>query len=143
MELKRHNPNKKAKLVGRGKKRGKTSGRGTKGQKARAGHSIRPEIRDMIKKYPKLRGRGKNSNKSIWQKPVPVNVGAIAAVFEKGSDITPATLLAKKLIRRVGGVLPAVKILAGGEISHGVTVYDCTVTPAAKIKIEAAGGTMK
>ena len=50
--------------VGRGGKRGKTSGRGTKGQKARSGHKIRPAFRDIIKKIPKLRGRGKNKNVS-------------------------------------------------------------------------------
>ena len=57
-ELKRATPNKTAKRVGRGGGRGKTSGRGTKGQKARAGHSIRPDIREQLKKIPKLRGRG-------------------------------------------------------------------------------------
>jgi large subunit ribosomal protein L15 len=57
-------------IVARGGKRGKTAGRGTKGQKARAGHKIRPEIRDVIKRIPKMRGRGKNSNLSIQEKPV-------------------------------------------------------------------------
>ena len=51
---------KRKKIVGRGGKRGKTSGRGHKGQKARAGHRIRPEERDAIKKIPKKRGHGKN-----------------------------------------------------------------------------------
>lgn len=62
--LKRKTPNKKSKQVGRGGTRGKTSGRGTKGQNARAGRKKRPELRDFIKRVPKLRGRGKNSNKS-------------------------------------------------------------------------------
>ncbi|MDO8565207.1 MAG: uL15 family ribosomal protein [bacterium] len=62
--LKRKTPNQKKKTVGRGGTRGKTSGRGTKGQNARAGHKKRPELRDFIKRVPKLRGRGKNSNKS-------------------------------------------------------------------------------
>lgn len=51
--------------VGRGGTRGKTSGRGTKGQNARAGHKKRPEMRDIIKRIPKLRGRGKSSLKSF------------------------------------------------------------------------------
>ena len=55
-QLKRNISNKKKRVVGRGGKRGKTSGRGTKGQKARAGHRIRPALRDIIKKIPKLRG---------------------------------------------------------------------------------------
>lgn len=55
----------KSRQVGRGGKRGKTSGKGTKGQNARAGRKKRPEIRDFIKRFPKLRGRGKNSLKSF------------------------------------------------------------------------------
>ncbi|MDO8589813.1 MAG: uL15 family ribosomal protein [bacterium] len=51
--------------VGRGGTRGKTSGRGTKGQNARAGRKKRPELRDIIKRIPKLRGRGKSSLKSF------------------------------------------------------------------------------
>jgi large subunit ribosomal protein L15 len=62
--LTRHTPRKKPKLVGRGGTRGKTSGRGTKGQNARAGRKKRPELRDFIKRVPKLRGRGKHSLKS-------------------------------------------------------------------------------
>lgn len=54
--------------VGRGGKRGKTSGKGTKGQNARAGRKKRPELRDFIKRFPKLRGRGKSSLKSFQPK---------------------------------------------------------------------------
>jgi ribosomal protein L15 len=57
-----------ARQVGRGGTRGKTSGRGTKGQNARAGHKKRPELRDFIKRVPKLRGRGKSSLKSFQKK---------------------------------------------------------------------------
>ncbi|MDO8424168.1 MAG: uL15 family ribosomal protein [bacterium] len=66
--LKRKTPNKKSKMVGRGGTRGKTSGRGTKGQNARAGRKKRPELRDFIKRVPKLRGRGKSSLKSFQPK---------------------------------------------------------------------------
>jgi len=59
---------KKSRQVGRGGTRGKTSGRGTKGQNARAGHKKRPEMRDIIKRVPKLRGRGKSSLKSFRPK---------------------------------------------------------------------------
>jgi large subunit ribosomal protein L15 len=138
--LKRTTENKKAKTVGRGSKRGKTSGRGTKGQKARAGHKIRPEIRDRIKKLPKLRGRGKNMNKAFRIKPTVVNVGMIASAFAAGSSINASALFEKGLIRRTGGKLPAIKILAGGELTHALHIYDCEVSPAAKTKIEAAGG---
>jgi len=66
--LRRNTPNKKSKTVGRGGKRGKTSGRGTKGQNARAGRKKRPELRDFIKRVPKLRGRGKSPLKSRQKK---------------------------------------------------------------------------
>lgn len=66
--LKRKTANKKSRQVGRGGTRGKTSGRGTKGQNARAGHKNRPELRDFIKRVPKLRGRGKSSLKSLQTK---------------------------------------------------------------------------
>lgn len=62
--LKRKTPNKKSRSVGRGGKRGKTAGRGTKGQNARAGAKLRPELRDFIQHVPKLRGRGRSSLKS-------------------------------------------------------------------------------
>ena len=52
-DLKRKTENKDVKRVGRGGGRGKTSGRGTKGQNARAGHKKRPEIREILKKLPK------------------------------------------------------------------------------------------
>ncbi len=54
--LRRQHKNKKDRLVGRGGKHAKTSGRGGKGQTARAGNKRRPELRDIIKKLPKNRG---------------------------------------------------------------------------------------
>ena len=57
-----------ARQVGRGGTRGKTAGRGTKGQNARAGRKKRPEMRDILKRVPKLRGRGKSSLKSFQPK---------------------------------------------------------------------------
>ncbi len=54
--LKRTHKNKKDRIVGRGGKHAKTSGRGGKGQTARAGNKRRPELRDIIKKLPKNRG---------------------------------------------------------------------------------------
>jgi len=70
-DLKPLHPNKSSKRVGRGGKRGTTSGRGTKGQRARAGHRIRPAERDLIQRLPKLRGfankpkRKKNKSQKV------------------------------------------------------------------------------
>ena len=137
--LKREHPNKKARQVGRGGTRGKTSGRGGKGQTARAGNKRRPQMRDIIKKIPKLRGYRFNSA-SI--KPSPVNVGALN-IFEIGSIVNPTSLFEKNLIRRVGGVVPHVKILAKGEINIKLSIIDCQVSKNARLKIEKAGGNVK
>jgi large subunit ribosomal protein L15 len=137
--LKREHPNKKARLIGRGGTRGKTSGRGGKGQTARAGNKRRPEMRDIIKKIPKLRGyRFASHNK----KPSPVNVGSLN-VFEVGSVVSPATLFEKNLIRKVGGKLPSVKILGGGDISIKLSIVGCIVSKTAKDKIEKVLGSIK
>ena len=55
-ELQPDTPNKNRKRIGRGGKRGTTSGRGQKGQTSRAGHRIRPAERDLIQRLPKLKG---------------------------------------------------------------------------------------
>lgn len=137
--LKREHPNKKARQVGRGGTRGKTSGRGGKGQTARAGNKRRPQMRDIIKKIPKLRGYRFQSHVT---KPSPVNVGSLN-VFAPGSTVSPATLLEKKLVRKVGGVAPTVKILSTGELKVKLSVVGCTVSASARAKIEKAGGDVK
>lgn len=142
-EIKRENSNKKSVQIGRGGKRGKTSGRGHKGQRARAGHSVRPEIRDMIKKLPKLRGRGVNSLKSIQETAQSVNVATLQEIFAEGSTISPKSLLDAKLVRKVGGQQPRVKILGNGDITSKYFVVSCEVSATAKEKIEKAGGTVK
>lgn len=111
--LKRNKTNRKAKQVGRGGTRGKTSGRGTKGQNARAGRKKRPEMRDIIKRLPKLRGRGKNFLKSRKVKPLAINLSRVKAHFKEGEEINAKTLLAKGLIKTKSGRLPKVKILNG------------------------------
>lgn len=135
--------NKKTMIVGRGGKRGKTSGRGGKGQTARAGNKRRPELRDFIKRVPKLRGRGVNSFKSIQDKPSTVNVGDIDAVFMTGAVVSPATLIEKKAVELINGKIPEVKILSDGDITKAVKVEGCFVSLKAKEKIEKAGGTVK
>ncbi len=138
-DIKRLHKSKKDKTVGRGGKRGKTSGKGTKGQNARAGRKFRPAMRDMIKKLPKLRGY-KFASRNI--KPSVVNLAVLNEAFETGAKITPEVIFEKGLVRKVGGKIPKIKILAQGEISKSVTVAGCTVSVAAKLKIETAGGTV-
>lgn len=140
--LKRNSKNKKRMIVGRGGKRGKTSGKGTKGQKARAGRKLRPELRDIIKKLPKLRGRGKNIFQSFQIKPVVVNLGSIDAAYDAKGEVTPATLVSKGLIRIKKGDKPFVKILGTGDITKALTFSGVEFSASAKEKIEKVGGTV-
>jgi large subunit ribosomal protein L15 len=135
--------NKKTMIVGRGGTRGKTSGRGTKGQNSRSGHKKRPELRDFIKRIPKLRGRGVNSNKTIETKRTLVYLTQIEAVFEAGAAVNPKTLAEKAVISTVNGRIPYVKILATGEVTKKFNITNCILSAGAKAKIEKAGGTVK
>ena len=140
--LQRKTPRKYEKLVGRGGARGKTSGRGTKGQRAHGGHGIRPEARDTIKKFPKMRGRGINVNTSRFNDNQVVNIKKIDAIFNDGDTINTESLHKAKLIRKVNGKLPEAKILAVGETTKKFTVVGCLVSETAKAKIEKAGGSV-
>lgn len=110
--LKRNTKNRKPKQVGRGGTRGKTSGRGTKGQNARAGRKKRPEMRDIIKRLPKLRGRGKNFLKSRFEENVAVKLSVLEAKFNTGETVNPKTLLEKGIVKTKNGKIPKIKILA-------------------------------
>ncbi|OGI88158.1 50S ribosomal protein L15 [Candidatus Nomurabacteria bacterium RIFCSPLOWO2_01_FULL_33_24] len=136
-QVKRNNKNKKKKTIGRGGSRGKTSGRGTKGQKSRAGHSIRPEIRDIIKKIPKKRGYRFNS---IKDKPIVINLSVINNEFNNDSEINPKVLIEKLLINKKKGFIPKVKILGNGEIEKKIIVSNCLVSSKARDKIIKVGG---
>lgn len=114
--LKRNKSNRKAKQVGRGGTRGKTSGKGTKGQSARSGRKKRPEMRDIIKRLPKLRGRGKNFLKSRFEEFFPVKISTLDNRFAAGEKVSPKTLLEKGIIKTKSGKMPKVKILADKEV---------------------------
>ena len=145
-ELKPATPKKTAKRIGRGGKRGKTSGRGHKGQKARAGNSTRPEMREHIKKIPKLRGHGVNRSRTVNAervRPVVVNVAALEAGFEAGAIVNRKTMVAAGVLETVRRKAPAVKILGNGELTKKLVIEGCEVSASAKTKIEAAGGSIK
>jgi len=139
ISFKPNNNRKDKKRIGRGGKRGTTSGKGTKGQKSRAGHRIRPAERDLIKQLPKLRGY---RFKSFRSKPLPLNLGAINEVFSAGAVVSPETLLERGLIGKVSGALPYVKLLGDGEVTKALQVRQCLVSASAKAKIEKAGGSV-
>lgn len=129
--IKRHIPE----PVGRGGKRGKTSGRGGKGQTARAGHKIRPEVRDLIKKLPKRRGHGKNRSHTVRSERVvyaAVNLAMLDAAYKEGEIVSPATLLAKGIVRRIKGRAPKVKILGTGTLTKKLAVRGVELSASAK-----------
>ena len=139
----KHKP-KKGKRIGRGGKRGTYSGKGVKGQKSRAGRRFVPVIRSLIKRYPKLRGYGFKSQVRTWRTGTAIlNLEKIAKRFKEGETVTPQSLLEKRLIRRIKGKTPKVKILGTGELVKPLNFENCSVSVSAKEKIEKAQGHVK
>lgn len=143
--LTRNGP-KKAKRVGRGQSsgKGKTAGRGTKGQKARAGHRIRPELRDIIKKIPKRRGYGKNRSRTVvGTRPnaIAVSLTRLEAAFAAGESVSRETLVSKGILTARNKNAP-VKILGDGELSKKLSVVGIPTSASAKTAIEKAGGSI-
>ncbi len=131
---------KKRKRIGRGGKRGTYAGRGIKGQKARAGRKLKPVIRELIKRYPKLRGY---KFKRVELKPAILNLEILEKKFTSGEKISPQILLEKKLIPKIKGKIPRVKILGKGKITKPLTIEGCSLSKSAREKIEKAGGQIK
>jgi large subunit ribosomal protein L15 len=133
---------------------GKTAGRGTKGQKSRAGASIPAWFEGgqtpLHIRIPKLRGF-RNINRIEYE---VVNVGAIAAAVEAGrlvaeggtkSKPAPITVNAD-LLKQAGlvrDVRKPLKILGGGDLGVNVFVVADAFTKSAREKIESAGGTVQ
>jgi large subunit ribosomal protein L15 len=128
------------KRIGRGGKRGKTSGRGHKGQRQHGDHGVRPEIRDVIKKLPKLRGYNFNS---FRPDAVPINLDVIEANFAAGETVNRETLADKGLVTRRKAKKCGVKILSRGSISKKLTFTNVKVSTSAKEAISKAGGTIE
>lgn len=132
---------KKPKRVGRGGKRGTFSGRGIKGQKSRAGRKLQPMIRELVKRYPKLKGyryRAKGTGRASAVEVV--NLEKLEKNFKTGEKVNIKSLLEKRLVSNVSGRAPKVKVLGKGEIKKALTVEGCLVSKQAKEKIEKAGG---
>ncbi|NMN00268.1 50S ribosomal protein L15 [Bifidobacterium sp. DSM 109958] len=123
--------------VGRGEgSKGKTSGRGTKGTKAR--YQVRPGFEGgqlpLYMRLPKLRGF-RNPFKVEFQ---VVNVARLAEVFPAGGDVTVADLVAKGLVRDGAPV----KVLGDGDLAVALNIKGVKASASAKAKIEAAGGSV-
>jgi len=135
----------KARRIGRGGKRGKTAGRGGKGQTARAGNKRRPEWRDLIKKIPKRRGYGKNRSRTVVPRvrSAPVSLEAVTKHFKAGETVSPSTLVKLGLVRRVGGKLPPVKVLGGGTLVMKLVFERVATSASARAAIEASGSVIR
>ncbi len=131
---------KSKKVVGRGhgSGRGKTAGRGTKGQKARGTipHYFEGGALRLIKRLPLLRGKGRN--KVFLAKPVTIQVGALNSL-KKDSVVDFAALIKQGLIAEEEAKRRGVKILGDGNLEIPLVVK-VPVTAGAKAKIEKAGG---
>ncbi|MBI4059436.1 uL15 family ribosomal protein [Candidatus Giovannonibacteria bacterium] len=129
------------KRVGRGGKRGTYSGHGIKGQKSRAGHRIRPAFRDVLKKIPKRRGSGKHSRQiALGRSWAVVNLDTLEKNFGAGATITPTALFDKKLIGKISGKIPDVKILGRGGVGKTFIIKGCFVSKSAAAAIKKSGG---
>jgi large subunit ribosomal protein L15 len=132
---------------GQGSGTGKTSGRGQKGQKSRSGsHTMRAGFiggqMPLHMQVPKLRGAHSKDSMPIGPFRTHthgVNVSALAARFEAGSEVTPEALLAARVLRTLRH---PVKILGDGEIEVALTVHAHRFSASARQKIEAAGGSV-
>ncbi|MBI2050028.1 MAG: uL15 family ribosomal protein [Candidatus Staskawiczbacteria bacterium] len=139
-ELKPKHNLKRKKRIGRGGKKGTYSGRGIKGQKARAGRKLVPIIRDLIKRYPKLRGYRSfvlKNNLAV------VNLDILEKISKTGDVINPVNLIKKGVIGNIKGKAPQVKILGKGKLSKKLIVENCKVSKTALEAIKKAGGTIK
>ena len=151
--LKTKNKRTRGKRVGRGGKRGTTSGAGTKGQKSRSGKGIQPGFRGgdnrIWQLFPKQRGASSRPGskrphrkhrfaKYPKSQYIALNLGKLQP-FHDGDTVSPATLSEK-------GIVPLgspVKILGTGQRKKKLVFQDIAVSESAKSMIEKAGGTIE
>ncbi len=139
-ELKPKHKSRGKKRVGRGGKKGTYSGKGIKGQKSRAGRKMAPIIRELIKRYPKLRGY---RSFVLEDHSVVINLALLEKTSKDGETINPGNLIKKGIIRMIKGRNPDVKILGSGKLTKQLIVQGCKVSKTAKDAIEKAGGSIK
>ena len=129
---------KNKKRVGRGGKRGTYSGRGQKGQKARAGHRIKEQERENLLKIPERLGiKSQNRPKPIVQ---IITLTDLEKNFSKGEIVNNKTLMKKGLVKKISGKIPQIKILANGSITKPLTISKLEISKSAKELIEKAKG---
>jgi large subunit ribosomal protein L15 len=131
---------------GLGSGKGRYSGRGIKGQKARSGsHKMRAGFEGgQMPLYMRVgKQRGSTSKDAMPIGPfrtstAPVNVGSLDA-FDDGAEVTPEALVEKGLIRNTK---TDVKLLGNGDLSKKLTIRVHAISATAREKVEKAGGTV-
>jgi len=139
-ELKPKHKSRAKKRVGRGGAHGTYSGRGMKGQKSRAGRKLVPIIRELIKKYPKLRGY---RTFRLDKFTAVINVQNLEKISKDGEVISPENLLKKGIVSKIKGRTPKIKILGTGKLTKKLVVENCKVSKSAEESIKKSGGTIK
>jgi large subunit ribosomal protein L15 len=135
----------KSKRLGRGigSGKGKTSGKGVKGQKAREGVAINGFEGGQLPIYRRFPKRG---FVNIFRKEyAPLNIGTLNAAIEDGTlpagPLDEAALLASGIVR-TGAKMAGISLLARGEITRPVTITVARASAAAIAAVQAAGGTV-
>ena len=122
---------------GHGSGNGKTAGKGHKGQKARAGHGMRPGFEGG--QMPLQRRLPKRGFNNIFAKEIAiVNVAALNR-FDNGAVVDAASLKEKGIVKKE---CDGIKVLGNGKLEKKLTVNVSAVSASAKAKIEAAGGSV-
>ncbi|HEY4509829.1 MAG TPA: uL15 family ribosomal protein, partial [Candidatus Paceibacterota bacterium] len=106
-ELKPIHHQRKRRRVGRGGKKGTYSGRGGKGQTARTGYRVAPRVRELLKRYPKLRGYKRTAHTNV----VAVSLATLEKHFAQGETVNPGALAQKKIAGTMKGRAVGIKIL--------------------------------
>jgi large subunit ribosomal protein L15 len=129
---------------GHGSGRGKTAGRGTKGQKARTGVHINRSFNGgqtrLSKRLPFVRGLG-NGQSTFRDNYTIINIANLE-IFPADSRVSAEELIAARLMTAAEG-RGLIKVLGNGEIGHALTVYAHKFSESARAKIIAAGGTVE
>jgi len=148
-DLKPQHKKSRSKRVGRGGKRGTTSGHGTKGQKSRAGAGVKPGFRGgdnrLWQLFPKLRGATKKPGNARphrkhrfyrlrQTKPIVINLTDLN-VFSNGDTVTPELLLERGVVQSQGEI----KVLGNGELNKKLTLHGLELSKSAREKLIKSG----
>ncbi|MCH4091756.1 50S ribosomal protein L15 [Acetobacter sp.] len=128
--------------IGSGK--GKTSGKGVKGQKAREGVSLNGFEGGQLPLYRRMPKRGfKNIFRKVY---APVNLGTLEKAIVDGK-LEAGSVINEEALRKAGlvgtGKYAGIRLLADGEISRAVTVEVSGASASAIAAVEKAGGSVK